>query len=108
MLKPIPTTSPETDLTCSLLHFALWVWACVDTDVRRRTTTARQMAHMLIDEMRARGELPPAAQPLLAPRNEDDPASARYFAPSSAPPTPAMREVEPRYSSVPVDDGRIV
>ncbi|MCJ1244084.1 hypothetical protein MMC30_001282 [Trapelia coarctata] len=50
-----------------LLHFILFVWACVDTNTRRRTHVndrATKIAQTMIAEMTARGVLPAPQRPL--------------------------------------------
>jgi len=58
-----------------LLHFILFVWACVDTNTRRKSHVndrATKIAQTMIAEMTARGVLPaPQRQPEEALLNHD-------------------------------------
>lgn len=88
-------------LVLIILHFVLFVWACVDTEAVRRNQSVRQLAQEMIEEMRQRGELPPVAQPLLS-ANDRTP----NFDATSAPVTPGLQHSESR--SLPVESERIV
>ncbi|KAK4938691.1 hypothetical protein LTR28_009546 [Elasticomyces elasticus] len=87
------------------LHFALFVWACVDMHrlnrKRSKAVTARSIAEEIIAEMRARGELPPVREPLLTESSgalpvataaeERTPSGTRYRGAEHGTPSPVQR-----------------
>ncbi|KAF2094102.1 hypothetical protein NA57DRAFT_60746 [Rhizodiscina lignyota] len=66
----VELTAGAMMIAALILHFTLFVWACVDTATRNSSKVhreAKDIADAMIAEMVARGQLPPPQQPLLIP-----------------------------------------
>lgn len=102
-------TGAVTQFLAVLLHFTLFVWACVDTAHRNKNKTGKQaqiIAEKIIQDMTARGQIVPMQhqqqmqQPLLSPGAQ---GHHGLQTPQRVATPPAQRSVsEPqRYESVP-------